>query len=156
MGADRVLARDGRPELALLRERQLSDVGEAVAELCPELLPVERRALEEVGQLCTVALVVADELLVPRQRLDVTVRSRPPPPPPRRAGARRDALALPRDGRAGPRFGRGSGRPSRPTRGRRGRASPPRSASRRSSSAACPTSRARRRRAASRAPRAAR
>src|SRR5512132_683856 len=141
MGADRVLARDGRPELALLRERQLSDVGEAVAELCPELRPVERRALEEVGQLCTVALVVADELLVPRQRLDVTVRSRPPPPPP---------------GRASPRFGRGSGRPSRPTRGSRGRASPPRSASRRSSSAACPTSRARRRRAASRAPRAAR
>src|SRR5512132_3920357 len=156
MGADRVLARDGRPELALLRERQLSDVGEAVAELCRELLPVERRALEEVGQLPAVALVVADELLVPRQPLDIRVRSRPPPPPPRRAGARRDALALPRDGRAGPRPGRGSGRPSRPTRGIRDRASPPRSASRRSWSVACPRSRPRRRGAAARAPGATR
>ena len=54
----------------------------------PELLAVERRALEEVGELRAVALVVERELLVPRADVSSSV-ARTRPPPPRRAARRK-------------------------------------------------------------------
>jgi hypothetical protein len=58
VGADRVVGRDRGSELLLVGERQLRDLCEAAALEAGELLTVERRAFEEVGELGTIALVV--------------------------------------------------------------------------------------------------
>jgi hypothetical protein len=58
MRADRILGRGRFPELALLGERQLRDVGEPARLEGLELVAVESRALEEIRELDAVALAV--------------------------------------------------------------------------------------------------
>ena len=74
-----------------------------------ELLAVERRALEEVGELRPVARVVDGELLrpgrAPRPQARASGSYRPPLPPLRRARTRAAAPAPPRGARAGRRAG---------------------------------------------------
>ena len=77
MRADRALRRACRPDLALLRERQLRDVCEpacsesgAESRLC-QLLAIERRALEEVLELRAVGGIVDGHLLGPRTGFDL-------------------------------------------------------------------------------------
>ena len=77
MRPDRILRRDGVLELALVGERELGDVSEAARfggggdPRITEFLPVERRALEEIGELLAVREIVEHELLVPRAGLDL-------------------------------------------------------------------------------------
>src|SRR5919198_3377798 len=134
--AERVLRRARRLELGLLGERELRDLRQAARRVeARELLAVEGRPLEEVGELAAVARVVERELLRPRPRLDLIRRTRSPPRPPWRAGIRSAVPAPRRGARAGSPCGRGSAPPSRLRTESRDRASPPRSAWRRSSSA---------------------
>ena len=170
--ADRVLRRHRRPQLLLLGQRQApmssrpprrggGDAGGA------ELLAVEGRALEQVGDLLAVGRVVDRALLLPRPRLDLGREDHD-------SSASRLRLVVDRLlGGAAIRnpigcccsSARWASRPAVRARigtaltaaaGSRGRASRPRSASRRSSSAAGPRPRRRRRGARARARRAAR
>ncbi len=85
MGAERVFARTRRLELALLGERQRRDIRKATGPLrardirLGQLLAIEDRALEEVGDLLAIALIVDRELLGPWTRLDVRRQHHPPP-----------------------------------------------------------------------------
>ena len=70
MGSDRVVGRARRPQLVLLGQRQLRDAREPTRLLRrgqAELLPVERRSVEQIRKLLAVARVVERELLVPRR-----------------------------------------------------------------------------------------
>ena len=109
--AEGVVRRARRPQLVLLGERQLGDVGQAAREP-REPVAVERRALAEVGDLGAEGRVVERELLLPRSSLDVSARTRPPPRRPPPARARSGAPAPRPDARAGRRCARGSARPS--------------------------------------------
>ncbi len=74
--ANGVLLRRGRLQLGLLGQGELGDVGEpacVVRRAESELLPVERRALDQVRELQPVGRVVEHELLVPGARLDLRV-----------------------------------------------------------------------------------
>ena len=80
MRAERVPGRARRAQLVLLGQRELRDVGEPARRLGRvepgrgELLPVERRALEEVRELGAIALVVERELLRPGAGLDLRLQ----------------------------------------------------------------------------------
>ena len=107
--AERALGRDRVAQLVLLGQRQLGEVLEPVAGARAELLAVEGRALEEVGELGPVAL-------------GVSARTRPPLPP-SSPGPSRSALPAPRRGARGDSpCARGSGPPSPPRRDSRRRA----------------------------------
>ena len=77
VGADRVIRRARIPDLLLVGERQPCDVREPagvrgrVDAGRRQLLPVEGRALEQVGELRPVGRVVDGELLRPRPGLDL-------------------------------------------------------------------------------------
>jgi hypothetical protein len=71
MCADRVVIRGGGLDLALLGEGQLGDVREPARRAPRELLLVEGRALEEVGELAAIRGIVESELLLPRAGLDL-------------------------------------------------------------------------------------
>ena len=77
MRADRIVGRARRPELALVGQRQLCDVREFASRPIGgeprrrQLLAIEGRAVEEVGELSPVARSVDSELLCPRPRLDL-------------------------------------------------------------------------------------
>jgi hypothetical protein len=77
MRSERILGRDRLPQLPLLGQRQAGEVGEPAgvrgrgAARGDELGPVERRAREDVCELCAVRGVVDRELFLPRQRLDL-------------------------------------------------------------------------------------
>src|SRR5919198_3775401 len=114
MSAEGILGGAGRLELVLLGERELADLRQAARSAARELRAVERRAVEEVGELRAEARVVERELLRPRPGLDLIRRARPPPPRRGRGGSRAAPRAPPPGGRAGRRCGRGSARPSRP------------------------------------------
>src|SRR5439155_13640249 len=62
--------RVGRAQLALLGQRESRDVVEADVVAAGQLLAVEGRALAQVGELLAKRRVVADQLLLPRPRLD--------------------------------------------------------------------------------------
>ena len=69
--ADRVLGSAARAELGLVGQRQLRRSSSRPPFRAGELLAVERRALEQVGELRAVALAVEGELLVPGAGLDL-------------------------------------------------------------------------------------
>src|SRR5438067_2271679 len=128
LGADRVPASARRPELVLLGERELRDLVQACGLEARELLAVERRPVEDVGELRAVALVVERELLRPRPRLDLIRRTRSPPRRRARAGSRSAPPAPRRGEQAGSPSARGSTRPWQRPRESRGRAGRRRSA----------------------------
>ena len=80
--ADRVGGGDARPQLLLFGQRQPRDVGQAarlpgLGDPCRrQLLAVEGRPLEQIGQLRPVGDVVQLQLLVPRARLDLGIEQR--------------------------------------------------------------------------------
>jgi hypothetical protein len=77
MSADRIIRRAGRANLAFVGEGQAPDVREPArgggrAEARGrQLVAVEGRAVEEVGELGSVVLVVEGQLLFPRASLDL-------------------------------------------------------------------------------------
>jgi hypothetical protein len=110
VGAERVLARARGPQLLLVGERELRGLREPAREAL-QSRTVEGRALAQVRELLAEARVVEGELLIPRQGLGVSARTRPPPRQPLRARTRSGVPAPRRGARAGPRCAPGSAPP---------------------------------------------
>src|SRR5262249_20579708 len=69
--AEGVFRGDAGPQLVLLGQRKLGDAVEAGGLDALQLLPIERRALEEVRELLAEGGVVERELLLPGAHLDL-------------------------------------------------------------------------------------